>query len=212
LSHRINNIIPAGIMIPSKPKPIAFSYFGKEDESHDKANEAALFIKWIYYSNNFNLKDKINRNGYNCEELTEEALDYFINKLNENIKLDYKLDEILATKEHINQTEEIFDMVKRISQEPKKEKTKWRMTDKSGNIVPLKEGEKYIIDNKNGRSIIMIKDESIFVEIQTLDNKSSYYEFDSDGNAKNNIKGYLPLNEYTIDIPPSHILSKDVFQ
>lgn len=179
-----------------------------------------VIIKSMFYGNNYDLVCQLSPIGFDgVPDVSNDALLFFVSKLNEAIMKDFRLNKIITEKNHIIESREtsnkILDtlntMLKRDSdkaglKEPSFKN--WVMKDEYGNEERIVEGKQYNIRFSNGIDITyMFKNELIYIDYLDVNGQRSYYELDTNGNVK---KSKFPYNlsEYKVLIPEEQIVNK----
>jgi hypothetical protein len=199
--------------------------FGEPSESFlARQSNIDIIVKSCFYGNSFELIKEISPQGFDLSEnLTYEALYFFVSKLDEVMMKDFRLNKIITEKRHINESKEnsnkIMNLLNSLVQQNQKsgDITKensfrgWAMKDASGNDIPFVEGKKYIAEGDNGVEIsCMFKNGQIYVDFTDIHGQKSYYELDIDGNVKDS-KFPHDLSEYKLIIPEEQIVNKNTY-
>lgn len=181
-----------------------------------------LIIKSLFYSENIDLLNQIDKRGYrNQPNVSEEHLSYFIMTLQKTMSEDFRLNKIITEKYHIQGSMETKENVKKLlnlvtaqndtknNDNPKR--TDWKITDLStGKELPFQIGKKYHQSFPNGVEYnYMVEEDTIYVEMKDQHGRWSYHELDLDGNAKNSKFPY-ELSEYKLVVQDNEVVNKNI--
>jgi hypothetical protein len=179
-------------------------------------------VKSLFYGNNYDLQKVLSVKGFDgTKDVTEDALNYFISTLYDNMLRDFRLSKILIEKNHIFQSQEtsnkIIDMLNKLANQGQTSDKKdeetfkgWTMKDSYGNESPVIEGKSYTFKFPNGaEATYMFKDGLIYVDFIDIHGQKSYYELDINGNLKDTRFPY-ELSEYSLIIPGDQIVHKQI--
>lgn len=180
-------------------------------------------VKSVFFENNFELVNELSPKGFDgANDITQEALYFFTEKLNECMMKDFRLNKIIIEKNHIYESKEtskrIMDLLNNLQHMQIEGDTKeegfygWTMQDELGNESPLIEGKQYVHKFPNGaETTYMFKNGLIYVDFIDIHGQKSYYELDINGNVKNTKFPY-ELSEYKLVIPDDQIVHKNVIK
>jgi hypothetical protein len=137
--------------------------FGKPSSSFlARQSNVEIIVRSIFYGNKIVLDKELSPKGFDADlDVSKEALDFFVNKLNEVMMKDFRLNKIITEKRHIWDSQanhkEIIELFDNITQHGRLlEKNKdsgfsdWIMQDENGNESKLIESKQYHQIFQNG--------------------------------------------------------------
>lgn len=178
-------------------------------------------VKSMFYGNKNDLVKELSPKSFDgTKDVTIEALQFFVDILNEAMMKDFRLNKIIIEKNHISESHEtsakITNLIENLLNQGKVTDDKnndsfkdWKITDEEGNEIDFIEGKQYIHKFSNGFEInVMFKNNLIYIEVLDIHGQKSYYESDMDGNVKDTIFPYA-LEEYKLIIPHDLIVHRN---
>ncbi|ABR48423.1 hypothetical protein Amet_2265 [Alkaliphilus metalliredigens QYMF] len=199
------------------------SQFGKPSSSFlARQSNIEVIVKSIFYGSNFELSNELWPEGFDgAADASRQSLDFFVDKLNEIMMKDFRLNQIITEKKHISENEknfkDIMELLGTLTQQGKtlennKNFNNWIMKDEYGKESKIIEGKQYRKKFPNGLDYkYMFKDDLIYVEILDLHGQKSYYELDINGNVKDSKFPY-ELSEYKLIVAEDQIVNKNIFK
>lgn len=187
-----------------------------------KESNIEIIIDYFHFGKEINLKMSLDPKGIDGKTyIKNQHLDYFIQRLENNINEDYRLSKIKATKEHYVDSQEAFSDIKDIKRllglgydKSTEKESSWEFKDAvTGEKIEHKEGEKHHLKYPNGaEQIFMVNGDIISVDIKGMNDKWAYYEMDMKTGAIIDNKFPYPLSEYNLVLVESEILNKNTMK
>ncbi|WP_010233171.1 hypothetical protein [Clostridium arbusti] len=172
-----------------------------------------IIINSIFYSELEPLKNKINRIGFENINADDEAVEYFVECLSDEMRKNFKFNKILSEKDRLKKIDEIYDIVSKDNKQKIKNYINSNFTIKyeNGKQIPVKKGTLYHKKFQNGSEHkVMIDETGYYIESKDLNGRISYFDVDFDMKIKSSKFPYK-LSEFELVIPEEEVIAKSIY-